>query len=71
MSKHWEKSKKDPRRSDERDETGRTLFTQTGDFTKGYNAIALERSIVNTTGLLYYKLETANDSAVKKMIQTK
>ena len=53
------------------DETGRTLFTQTGDFTKGYNAIALERSIVNTTGLLYYKLETANDSAVKKMIQTK
>ncbi|MCK6693661.1 MAG: T9SS type A sorting domain-containing protein, partial [Thermoanaerobaculia bacterium] len=53
------------------DETGRMLFTQTGDFTKGYNAISLERSLINTTGVLYYKVETATDSAVKKMIQTK
>ncbi|MBK6929762.1 MAG: hypothetical protein IPH12_02480 [Saprospirales bacterium] len=53
------------------DETGRTLFTQTGAFSKGYNAFAVERALVNTTGVLYYKLETAKDSAVKKMIQTK
>jgi len=53
------------------DETGRVLFTQKGDFTKGYNAISLDRAMLNTTGVLYYKLETATDSATKKMIQTK
>jgi hypothetical protein len=53
------------------DETGRMIFTQTGDFTGGYNAVTIDRSVLNTTGVLYYKLETATDSAVKKMIQTK
>ncbi|MBL7805309.1 MAG: T9SS type A sorting domain-containing protein, partial [Saprospiraceae bacterium] len=53
------------------DETGRVLFTQKGDFAKGYNAILLDRAVLNTSGLLYYKLETATDSATKKMIQTK
>ncbi|MCB0533320.1 MAG: HYR domain-containing protein [Saprospiraceae bacterium] len=53
------------------DESGRTVFTQTGAFGKGYNAFAIERALVNTTGVLYYKLETTTDSAVKKMIQTK
>ncbi len=53
------------------DESGRMVFTQTGAFSKGYNAFAIERALVNTTGVLYYKLETTTDSAVKKMIQTK
>jgi hypothetical protein len=53
------------------DESGRMIFTQTGDFGKGYNAVTLDREMVNTTGLLYYKLETTTDSATKKMIQTK
>jgi hypothetical protein len=53
------------------DETGRAVFTQKGDFTKGYNAIALDRALLNTTGVLYYTLETATDSATKKMIQAK
>ncbi len=53
------------------DETGRTLFTQKGDFSKGYNAVTLDRALLETTGVLYYKLETATDSAVRKMIQTK
>ena len=53
------------------DETGRVLLVQKGEFSKGYNAFAIERALVNTTGVLYYKLETATDSAVKKMIQTK
>ncbi|MFN8303092.1 MAG: SdrD B-like domain-containing protein [Saprospiraceae bacterium] len=53
------------------DETGRVLFTQKGDFAKGYNAISLDRAMLNTTGVLYYKLETATDSATKKMIQTR
>ena len=53
------------------DETGRVLFTQKGDFAKGNNAISIDRAVLNTTGLMYYKLETATDSASKKMIQTK
>ncbi|MCC6459778.1 MAG: HYR domain-containing protein, partial [Saprospiraceae bacterium] len=53
------------------DETGRTLYTQSGNYGKGNNAVTIERALVNTTGVLYYKLETATDNAVKKMIQTK
>jgi hypothetical protein len=52
------------------DETGRVLYTTTGDFGKGYNAIALDRTSLNANGVLYYKLETATNSATKKMIQT-
>jgi hypothetical protein len=53
------------------DETGRMVFTQKGDFAKGYNAISLDRALLNTTGILYYTLETSTDSATKKMIQAK
>ncbi|HRI59354.1 MAG TPA: T9SS type A sorting domain-containing protein, partial [Saprospiraceae bacterium] len=53
------------------DESGRLLFTQTGDFAKGYNAIMLDRNVLKTNGLLYYKLETANESATRKMILLK
>jgi hypothetical protein len=53
------------------DELGRTLFTQKGDFSKGYNAITIERSKLNATGVLFYTLETSNQSATKQMIQTK
>ncbi|MCC6410234.1 MAG: T9SS type A sorting domain-containing protein, partial [Saprospiraceae bacterium] len=53
------------------DETGRMIYTVNGDFAKGNNAITLDRAQINTVGVLYYKLETATDSASKKMIQTK
>ncbi len=53
------------------DETGRTLFTQKGDYAKGYNSVAVERALLDATGVLYYKLETATDSATKQMIQVK
>jgi hypothetical protein len=53
------------------DETGRMIYTQTGDFAKGYNAITIDRGMLNTTGMLYYKVETAKESATRKMIQTK
>ena len=53
------------------DESGRMIFTQQGDYAKGYNTITVERALLNTAGLLYYKLETATDMATKKMIQTK
>ncbi|MBK8968297.1 MAG: hypothetical protein IPM36_16850 [Lewinellaceae bacterium] len=53
------------------DEAGRVLYGTTGDFGKGYNAFNLDRAVLNTTGVLFYKVETATDSAVKTMIQTK
>ena len=53
------------------DETGRMLFTQKGQYGKGYNAVAIDRALLNTTGVMYYKLETATDAATRKMIQTK
>jgi hypothetical protein len=53
------------------DETGRLVYNQKGSFAKGYNSIAIDRALLNTVGVMYYKLETATDSATKKMIQTK
>ncbi|MBK6994679.1 MAG: T9SS type A sorting domain-containing protein [Lewinellaceae bacterium] len=53
------------------DQSGRLVFSQKGDFPKGYNSIPLEKSLLNTAGALFYKLETANDSATKTMIQLK
>jgi len=53
------------------DEAGRMIYTMKGDFAKGNNAVSLDRAQINTTGVLYYKLETANDSATKKMIQAR
>jgi hypothetical protein len=53
------------------DETGRVVYQQKGQFAKGENLIALDRSLLNTNGVLYYQLETATDSATRKMIQAK
>ncbi|TAK30601.1 MAG: T9SS type A sorting domain-containing protein, partial [Saprospiraceae bacterium] len=38
------------------------------EFAKGYNQIDLKRSELGATGVLYYRLETATDSATRKMI---
>ena len=53
------------------DETGRLLYATTGDFGKGYNAFVLDRALLEATGVLYYKVETAMDSGVKKMVRAK
>jgi len=53
------------------DETGRMVYNQKGAFAKGYNTIAIDKALLNTVGMMYYKMETATDSATKKMIQTK
>ncbi len=53
------------------DETGRMVFTQQGDFAKGYNTFAIDRQLITTTGVLYYSVVTATDSATRKMIQSK
>ena len=51
------------------DELGRTLFTQKGDFGKGYNAISIDRSQLKAKGVLFYTLESTGFSATKEMIQ--
>jgi len=53
------------------DEAGRLVYQQKGQFAKGENSVMLDRALINTTGMLYYKLETATDNATKKMIQAK
>ncbi|MFN5365031.1 MAG: T9SS type A sorting domain-containing protein, partial [Bacteroidota bacterium] len=51
------------------DETGRVVFTQQGDYAKGYNAITVDRALLSTTGILYYTVKAGNDAATLKMIQ--
>ncbi|HAD11028.1 MAG TPA: hypothetical protein DCF33_01185 [Saprospirales bacterium] len=53
------------------DETGRLVYQQKGQFPQGENTIVLDRSLLNTSGVLYYKLETETASATRKMIQAK
>ena len=53
------------------DGTGRVLYSAKGDFGKGYNAFPLDRKMVDQVSQLYYKVETATDSDVKQMIQTR
>ena len=53
------------------EQSGRVVYEQKGQFAKGENMIALDRALLNTTGAMYYKLETATDSATRKMIQAK
>ncbi len=48
---------------------GKTLKVIEGEFEKGYNEVIL--SNLNTTGLLYYRIETAFGTATGKMIQVK
>ena len=50
------------------DVAGRTLKMIRNDFAKGYNTVSINRSDLGSTGLLYYRLETKNDIATKKMI---
>jgi hypothetical protein len=53
------------------DESGRMIYQQTADYAKGYNTVMIDRSLINTVGMLYYRVETSSDSATKSMIQTK
>jgi hypothetical protein len=47
------------------------VYQQKGQFPKGENTVVLDRALLNTTGVLYYQLETDTDMATKKMIQAK
>jgi hypothetical protein len=53
------------------DETGRLVYTQKGEFEKGQQRFLIQKALLNTTGILHYKVETATDSDAKTMIQAK
>lgn len=50
------------------DETGRTLYSNSGFYPHGYHEVTLGKSLFDQTGVLYYQLQTATDCAVRKMI---
>ena len=50
------------------DAAGRTLKTWTNGFAKGYNEFNINKSELDATGVLYYQLSTATNTATKKMI---
>jgi hypothetical protein len=50
------------------DVTGKVLKVVDGDYVKGYNEVTFKRSDLNTTGVLYYQLDTEAFTATKKMI---
>jgi len=50
------------------DVQGKVLISKSGDFAKGAHQFELNSKQLNTTGVLYYQLESANHVATKKMI---
>ena len=50
------------------DVTGKVVSVVRGDFAQGANTITLDRSDLNTSGVLYYQLESGEFTATKKMI---
>ena len=50
------------------DATGRVLKLIEGDFTKGYHEVNVKNNELSGTGILYYQMETNNNTATKKMI---
>ncbi|MEM9823900.1 MAG: T9SS type A sorting domain-containing protein, partial [Bacteroidota bacterium] len=50
------------------DIAGRTIKLIEGDFSVGYNELVIDQSDLNGAGVYFYRLETADHSAVKKMI---
>ncbi len=50
------------------DYTGRLIKTIGIDATKGYNSMIVNREELNTSGLIYYKIETSAKTEIKHMI---
>jgi len=51
------------------DVTGKVIRVVEGDYAKGYNAIKLSKAdLNNTTGMIYYKLQTNEHTATRHMI---
>ena len=47
---------------------GKVVKVINGDYKAGYNTISVNKSDLNATGVFYYRLETADHSASKKMV---
>ncbi|MEE9373487.1 MAG: T9SS type A sorting domain-containing protein [Saprospiraceae bacterium] len=50
------------------DVTGKTVRVEAGNFERGYNEITLSKSLLGTSGVLYYQLESGDFTATRKMI---
>lgn len=50
------------------DVSGRLIKQIQGDYSKGYNEVSISRSELSAAGVLYYRLETTDEVATKKMI---
>lgn len=50
------------------DGEGRLVYTQSGQFKQGYNAVQVEAGALNAPGVLYYRLESGQHVAWKKMV---
>ncbi len=50
------------------DVSGRTLKVVEGEFNRGYNQVTVDGSSLNAAGVLYYQLDTPDNSATMKMI---
>ncbi|MEY4936800.1 MAG: hypothetical protein RIS64_3159 [Bacteroidota bacterium] len=50
------------------DATGKILSVKEGNYTSGYNAINISKTDVNANGVLFYRLDSGNNTATKKMI---
>jgi hypothetical protein len=53
------------------DLSGKVVMAREGDFTKGLNTIRVNKSELNASGVLYYRLETEGNTATRKMILIK
>lgn len=52
------------------DEAGTVLYSRTETYARGYNAVTIDNTVLNTaSGLMFYKLETPKGSAVRRMIK--
>jgi hypothetical protein len=47
------------------------LYTDKKAFERGYHFFNLDKSLVDFVGTLFYRVETAQESAVKTMIKTR
>ena len=47
---------------------GKVVKVINGDYKAGYNSVTVNKSDLNASGVFYYRLETADHSASKKMV---
>jgi hypothetical protein len=50
------------------DVSGKVIKTVTANYNKGYNEVSLQKGDINASGVLYYRLDSDNNTATRKMI---